>query len=72
MAAATLTVKVTVTEAPPGIEKVPQEGDMAPGAGLTAAVRVAPPASTTEVVAAKLKLGLLGRVSLTITPVARP
>ncbi|MBK7660959.1 MAG: hypothetical protein IPJ28_18435 [Betaproteobacteria bacterium] len=41
---------VMATEPPPGMEKVPHEGVVAPGAGSTTAVRVAPPASAIEVV----------------------
>ncbi len=45
-------MKLIVTDPPPGIENVPHAGVVSPIVGLTTAVRVAPPASATEVVLA--------------------
>ncbi len=68
--AAVLAANVSATLAPPGMLNVPHAGEVAPTAGSTVAVRVAPPASTGAVLLAKLMAGFAGSASARVTPVA--
>ena len=60
----------TATEPPAGMLKAPQLGEVAPAAGFEIEVRVAPPASTTESVVARLSGD--GSASESTAPVAVP
>ena len=70
MASTVLATNVSATLPPPGMLNVPHEGDVAPAAGSTVAVRVAPPASTGAVLLAYVMFGFAGSTSESDTPVA--